>query len=388
MRVLFLTHSYPRYAGDSPGSFLLRLAQALDGEGVAVRVIAPAAEGLLESEEIGGIRVNRFRYAPRKYETLAYTGTMAESVVNSWSARAAMMGFLGAAFRASLREQRLFQADVIHAHWWFPNGWVGSWVTRFTKVPLVTTSHGTDLRMLESVPRLKPLARRVFNRSTRVTTVSHWLAQQGSALMYGGTPIVAPMPAATERFTAGGTRAPDRILFVGRLNAQKGIEYALRAVATMKNPAKFDIIGTGPDAAVYRALAETLGITDRVSFIDAVPQHELASFYRIATVLVVPSIEEGLGLVAVEAQLCETPVVAFDSGGITDIVHHEQTGLLVPVRDVAALAAGLDRVLNDPSFAADLGRAGRLSALERFAPASVARRYADIYRQALERRAA
>ena len=69
MKVLFLTHSFPRRAGDAPGSFVLRLATALRGEGIETRVVAPAAPGLAHAESFDDVRVERFRYAPRRYET-------------------------------------------------------------------------------------------------------------------------------------------------------------------------------------------------------------------------------------------------------------------------------------------------------------------------------
>jgi len=105
--------------------------------------------------------------------------------------------------------------------------------------------------------------------------------------------------------------------------------------------------------------------------------------YRRAAAVVVPSIDEGLGLVAVEALLCEAPVVAFDSGGLKDIIQHEKTGLLVAPGDRSALARTLDDLLTREGRGADLGRAGRLYALSAFAPESAARRYAGIYRQVL-----
>lgn len=99
MRVLFLTHSYPRWMGDAAGSFLLRLATALGDRDVQVRVLAPNAAGLARDEVIGGIPVHRFRYAPRTWETLAYTGTMAEDARASLKGGAALGGLLPAASR-------------------------------------------------------------------------------------------------------------------------------------------------------------------------------------------------------------------------------------------------------------------------------------------------
>ena len=97
----------------------------------------------------------------------------------------------------------------------------------------------------------------------------------------------------------------------------------------------------------------------------------------------VPSVDEGLGLVAAEALLCETPVVAFRSGGLTDVIQDERTGLLVTPNDPVELARALDRVLEFPAAAADLGKAGRIYAISAFAPESAARQYAGIYQRVL-----
>ena len=115
----------------------------------------------------------------------------------------------------------------------------------------------------------------------------------------------------------------------------------------------------------------------------SVAQSALPRFYQCASALVVPSVDEGLGLVAVEAQLCETPVIAFASGGLPDVVQDGRTGVLVQERSAEALAAAVRGVLNRDDSGAALGAAGRLTALAAFAPESVARRYADIYRSVI-----
>lgn len=387
LRVLFLTHSYPRVVGDAPGSFLLHLAVALRAEAVEVRVVAPSGEGLASSEVLEGIRVDRFHYAPRRYETLAYTGEMAQAVQRSWSARFALVGFLGGEFAAATRVRREFEPDLIHAHWWFPGGLVGSWVAGLGHVPLVTTMHGSDVRLTRSVAVARPLFRRVLAHSRAVTTVSRWLAGEVRDMAPAVQPVVAPMPVSTTLFHPGGDRAKDRasdrLLFVGRLNRQKGVSLLLDAVARMRQRVHLDLVGDGPDAGRLREQAVALGIADRLQWHGAQPQTALPEFYRRTSALVVPSVGEGLGLVAVEAQLCEAPVVAFDSGGITDTVVPGETGMLVPAGDVDALAGALDRCFDDPELRRALGRAGRMAALGDFAPESAARRYATLYRTAL-----
>ena len=381
MNVLFLTHSFPRSEGDAAGSFILRLAVALRAEDVNVHVVAPAAAGRPASEEIEGVLVERFRYAPRRYEKLAYTGNMASDVASSWTAKFALVGFLGSDFVHAVRARRNFEPSVVHAHWWFPNGVVGTWVGGLAGIPLVTTLHGTDVRLARSVGVAKPLFGHVLKHSAAVTTVSRWLKEETEALVPSVHPTVAPMPVATDLFAPGGSRDGQRLLFVGRLTAQKGLEHLLHALAAMKSQASLDVVGDGSNRAALEQLAQQLGISSRIRWHGQLSQTDLPGLYQRAAAVVVPSVDEGLGLVAVEALLCETPVVAFDSGGLRDVVQHDKTGVLVKPGDRAALAKAIDDLLARDGRGSDLGRAGRLYALSAFAPESAARRYAGIYRQ-------
>jgi glycosyltransferase involved in cell wall biosynthesis len=385
VRVLFLTHSFPRHPGDVAGSFVLRLATALTGEGVSVRVVAPASARAPRRERMGAVDIERFRYAPRRHETLAYTGTMASQVRASWGARVALTGLLAAELAATLRAARDFQPDVLHAHWWFPNGVVGGWAAWMTRTPMVTTVHGTDIRMARAYPVSRPLFRRVMRRSAAVTAVSRWLAAEAQE-MSGLMPKVAPMPVEAAIFTPGsaGSRG-DRLLFVGRLTTQKGVNLLLRALALLPPSIGLDVVGDGEERAALETLAHSLGVQHRVRWHGMQPAHALPNYYRGAVALVITSLDEGLGLVAIEAQLCETPVVAFASGGLIDVVEHGVTGMLVEQRTPAALADAITGVVMRPVRGAALGHAGRERALSSFDPGVAARRYVDIYRAALGR---
>jgi glycosyltransferase involved in cell wall biosynthesis len=382
--VLFLTHSFPRHDGDAAGSFILRLARALQDQGTRVMVVTPHARGLSTDDEIAGIQVIRFRYAPSSLETLAYTGTMAEQVRGSWTARGALLSLFASGFWHTVRARRDVRPALLHAHWWFPSGVIGAALTRISPLPLITTMHGSDVRLARTVRSSHGIFRWALSSSKRTTAVSRWLSEQAHEMAPAQPPpIVAPMPAATDIFSPAGVRDPSRLLFVGRLNAQKGIETLLRGFALLRQSAALDIVGGGDREDALRRMASSLGIADRVTWHGPVPQQELAPLYRRAGVLVVPSREEGLGLVAVEGQLCETPVVAFDSGGLRDIVQDQRTGVLVADQTAEALASALNTVMAAPDYAQRLGRAGRESALATFAPEAVARRYSVIYRDAL-----
>jgi len=384
VKVLFLTHAFPRFLGDPAGSFILRLAVALTGEGVTTTVVAPHAPGLPERDALEGVAVRRFRYAPERYETLAYTGTMADQVRSSWAERVALMGLLAGAAYATDRRWKELHPQVLHAHWWFPNGLTAAVISAVRKVPLVTTFHGSDVRLTHAARRARLLFGRVVRHSAAVTAVSTWLATRAHELAPDApAPTVAPMPADIELFSPAGARSPDRLLFVGRLTGQKGVDMLLRALAELPPGISLDVVGEGPEGERLRRLSASVGLQARVRWHPTMSQRALVEFYRAATALVVPSVGEGLGLVAVEAHLCETPVVAFDSGGLRDVVVHGETGILATNVDAAALAAALGELLRRPERGATLGREGRRRALARFAPESVARVYAGIYREAI-----
>ena len=387
MRALFIAHAYPRYENDPVGSFILRLATALRDHGIDTEVLAPSAPGLTREETIEGIRVHRYRYAPRSMETLAYGGMMSAQVQGSWSGRISMAGLLSAAFAKSLRLLRTGHFDLVHAHWWFPGGVVGTGLRAIARRPLVTTLHGSDVRLARDVAGGARAFRFVARTTDALTTVSSWLAREATELAPEAKPIVAPMPVVPGLFHPGDSRDDNRLLFIGKLTEQKGLHHLLRALALMRTRPTVDVVGAGRvDDAHLRALAQELGVADRINWLPLLSQAELAERYREATLHVIPALDEGLGLTAIESLLSETPVVAFDSGGVPDAVETGKTGILVSPGNTAALATALDELLTNPSERTRLGREGRGLMIAKFSPDAVAARYASIYSEAARHR--
>lgn len=383
-RILFVTHAYPRCIGDAPGSFVHRLVRGVQALGAEVRVLAPHAAGLAEHEVLEGVPVHRYRYAPETMETLAYTGTMAEQVLGSWRGKVAFGGMLLAGTRALRREIRAFRPTVVHAHWWFPSGVLAAMGAGAT--PVVITMHGSDVRLAVSRAVAYPIARRVLDRAAAVTAVSGWLARQGTTLGTRHTIRVAPMAVDAERFQpaerAGraAVEAERPLVFAGRLNAQKGLADLLDAMARLQGPATLQVIGEGEDRAALDARAARLGIASRIQWLGRGTPEQLATAFRGAAAVVIPSREEGLGLVAVEAQLCGAPVIGYRSGGLPDVIDPSWGGVLVEPGDIVQLARAIDAVLAaapDPSRRDAAVRIMR----ERFAPQAVAERYVALYRE-------
>lgn len=398
-RVLFVTHNVPRFAGDAAGSFVLRLAVALQSAGATVDVIAPAAAGLAPEATLEGVRVQRVRYAAESRMTLAYTGNMAEQVTSSWSGKLALLGMLHAlrrAVRARIDAAKRSGApyDVVHAHWWFPSALALWRLRRSGDPPLVITMHGSDVRLAQHITPVHPVMRAVLGEAALCTAVSGWLAETARRIAPDASIAVSPMPVDAEHFAPPAdmsASARSGVLFVGRLNAQKGLADLLDAMASAAlsarsttpdgTPTVLHVVGDGPDGDALKARASALGLADRVRWYGALPQHALIPLYQGARLLAVPSREEGLGLVAVEAQLCGTPVVAYADGGLLDVVRADHGGTLIPVGDVQALGAGIARILADTDSADTLGMQARQDMLARFSPDAVADRYLTHYRQ-------
>jgi glycosyltransferase involved in cell wall biosynthesis len=151
-------------------------------------------------------------------------------------------------------------------------------------------------------------------------------------------------------------------LYVGRLKRYKGVETAIRAVGLARrggSPVELAIAGQGDDRPRLERLTAELGLTDAVRFLGFVSEDEKRTLLRRSWATVFPSPKEGWGITNVEAAACGTPAVASDSPGLRESVRHEETGLLVPGDDPAALADALQRLARDSALVARLGRGGR-----------------------------
>ena len=179
-----------------------------------------------------------------------------------------------------------------------------------------------------------------------------------------------------------------RLLFIGRLVPVKGIDTLLRAFATAlreQPDLRLDIAGDGPLRGELESLAGELGLAGSVRFLGRT-EGVGAEMEQAATV-VVPSLGEGFGMVALEAAERGRPVIASAVGGLPEIIADGRTGVLVPAGDAPALAAAIVALVRDPERAAVMGRAARERALAEFSLARCADRTDALYREALERRA-
>lgn len=285
--------------------------------------------------------------------------------------------------------------DVIHAHAALPCGHAAALLSRRLRIPFVVTVHGLD----------------VFNECAHSGVSAEW-RREVSAQVYAGARNVICISSKVQEILKTGTSAETRsvlvyngvnpclfssnpdevaqfdpeILVVGTLLLSKGHELVLRAFAKLKlsfPTLRCRIIGEGPDRARFEALARDLDLGPQVQFVGRQSRLEVAEAMRRCSVFALPSRNEGLGCVYLEAMSCAKPVIACRGQGIDDVIEHDRNGWFIPVDGVEQLVQGLSALLRSAEMRIRIGTAARQTILGKLTLSHQAQHLAEIYRQAV-----
>jgi colanic acid/amylovoran biosynthesis glycosyltransferase len=285
--------------------------------------------------------------------------------------------------------------DIIHCHFG-PNGLHGVRLRELgaIKGKIVATFHGYDVNIL---PRLhgNSYYEKLFQEVDLCTINSDFIGQRIKSLGADAEKLVKLPVGVNTRKLAFTKRQPESdgeivILSVGRLVEVKGIEYSIRAIAqiVLKFPnIQYQIAGDGPLREQLRDLSEQLGISEHVKLLGARTTEQVANLYNNAHIFILSGIvgqdgaEEGQGLVLLEAQAAELPVIASRVGGIPESVVDGESGFLVPERDVEALAEKLIYLIEHPEIWPEMGRAGRAYVEANYDINKLNDRLVDIYQE-------
>lgn len=272
-------------------------------------------------------------------------------------------------------------------------------------VPLVTTVHHpitSDLRIALNAARnawerllirrwhsFLNMQKKVVKQLHNVVTVSDCSRQDiardfgiqpaGISLVYNGidTDVFRPLE--------GVERRPLRLMATCSADAPlKGTRYLLRAYAKLLQTypeLELLLVSKPQPGGKTEKLVKKLGLEDKIQFVSGISTEQMVKYYAEASVAVVPSVYEGFGLPAGEAMACGVPVVSTDGGALPEVVG--DAGVIVPVKNVDAMASAIDQLLCDPARRATLGQAGRERILEKFCWQVCAREMSDYYRQVL-----
>ena len=356
MRIMIVTDQYPPMVGGVP-TVTQGLAVDFANRGNHVWVVAPSS---------GQRDVHRLEHKVHVYRFSSFEWPTYEDL------RIPFLPILP--FRRLLKK---IDPDIIHIHSPIVLGNIAQIVAGSLRKPVIVTNHYLPINLSRSLSA-DPLFGKPF-----MTVTYSYLVHFCNRCEY----VTAPTMTALNLLYEHGLRAPaqaisngidlkkfspgDRdkqllrrfhlpldcplILSVNRLSQEKRIDVLIDAVAKMTQDAHVAIASTGPAEAELRARVEELNLMDKVSFLGFIPDKDLASLYRVATLFAIPSEAELQSLATMEAMACGLPVVAADAYALPELVHHEINGFLFQRGNSEEMAQYLDTLITDADLRKHMG---------------------------------
>jgi glycogen(starch) synthase len=359
-RVLILSWEYPPLIEGGLARHVRKLSEGLVELGVDVHVLTRGGEESPAEECAGGVAIHRVR-EPTRPTDLGEFVAWVERMNSDMLAAGVGLG-------------DLYDFDLVHGHDWLVANACDHLAKRF-RCPLLTTIHATEHGRHQGWVSKHPqsyihgVERWITNRAERVIACSYYMREQiadifgveeekVSVIPNGIDPrdLRPDDPAELERLRLEFADPDQRlVLLIGRLVYEKGFQLALEAMPRLIEAlpgTRFLVAGSGTHEEQLRRQAADLGLMEHGTFLGWIGDDVLHSLYPIADLTVVPSIYEPFGLVALEAMASGCPCIVADTGGLREVVPHEEAGLRFRSRDPQALAEMAIRVLGDD----ELGR--------------------------------
>jgi glycogen synthase len=385
-RVLILSWEYPPLIEGGLARHVRKLSEALVEFGIEVHVLTRGGEESPPEEEAAGVQIHRVREPTRPADLGEFVAWVERMNVDMLAAGVELGDRYG--------------FDLVHGHDWLV-ATAGDHLARRFGAPLATTIHATEYGRHQGWVDKHPqshihgVERWITNRADRVIVCSFYMREQVSdifgvpddhvSVIWNGIDPEDLRPhahAELERLRAQ-FAAPDEelVLLIGRLVYEKGFQLALEALPGLIErigKIRFIVAGSGTAEHELREQATSLGLDDHGTFVGWIGDDVLHSLYRIADLTVVPSIYEPFGLVALEAMASGCPCIVADTGGLREVVPHDEAGLRFRARDPHSLTEMVGRVFSDRHLRERLVAEAADHVL-RFDWADVAERTAEVY---------
>jgi teichuronic acid biosynthesis glycosyltransferase TuaC len=359
------------------------------------------AEPIAELEKFG-IRSTVIAVSPIHYQK-RHSHSSAEA---TWIRYPQVPGVIGLSTAGNLLYRRLRRMvrsihnrasiDVIHAHAALPCGHAAMLLSGDLKIPFVVTVHGLDVFNTCSRPGIAAAGRRkvssdIYRAARNVICISRKVEEVLKAGMSAGVASTVVHngvdPITFSPGVSGAQQTDFEILAVGSLLPSKGQELVLRALEKLKSRfprVRCRIVGEGPDRERLEALVRNLPLSSQVEFVSRQSRVELANAMRRCSIFALPSWNEGLGCVYLEAMACAKPVIGCAGQGIEDVIEHGRNGWLVPRQALDKLVEALATLLASHELRSRIGDSARQIVVEKFTLSHQAQRLAGVYRRAVE----
>lgn len=385
MKICLLSWEFPPRIVGGIARHVFGLARALAKSGNDVGVVTLDFPGAPDYEEVEGFRVYRSKTEVGHPNFLTWAFLFNHFLEKRLAAANKDFGF-----------------DLIHIHDWLV-GPAGVGFKHFLNKPLVCTMHSTEhgrssLHDPDSF-MIDGMEWWACYEASRIIVTSNSMKGEVCGHFHVSDEKVEVIPNAIdlEKYDVGVDRWGVRrrfgvgdhekmVLYVGRLVPQKGIEYLIRAIPRISwrfPEAKFVIVGEGWMRGHLEWLADQSGQRWRINFTGFVSEEDLVALTKSADVMVVPSVYEPFGIVALEGMAAGVPVVASQVGGLAEVVEHDKTGVYVYSRSPDSIAWGVERVLSDQGYRDWLVKNAYEAARSRFSWEAVAARTVEVYKRVL-----
>ena len=371
MRILILSHMYPNNINPVYGVFVHQQALALNKVGGQCQVICPVSYApypltVVKAKWRNCASISRETIIdgiPIKYPRVLNLpgGSLVHTMGALWYYNLRRMV-------QSLHAQ--FPFEIIHSHVALPDGHAGVLLAKELGLPTLTFIHGNDFHAtLRRGKKYRAALCRVIAKSDRVVTVSDKLKGIGVSLFGDSSPFVTiPNGVDLQRVYQGRSSLKEEyegkviLLAVGNLKEPKGIDLIIKALARLAKghpQLQLLIIGQGPEGNALRSLADQLNLANQVAFLGQLTHAQVMEYMSVADVFVLPSWEEGFGVVYIEAMAHGVPVIACQGQGIADVIVDGENGILVEPQSVESLVAALEKLLSNRNWAQKLGVRGQ-----------------------------
>ncbi len=388
MKICMLTWEFPPRIVGGIARHCFGLSRALAKRNHDVHVITLEFPGAPAFEEMDGVKIHRVRIELGHPDFIPWT-----FIFNHFMEKIV----------ANLSRDNEF--DVIHIHDWLTAP-VGIASKYYLNKPLVSTVHSIEVGRAQGLHNPNSLlidglewwmtyeAKKVISCSSSMKweLEHHFHLPSEKITIIPNAVDISKYQKKIDKESVKrryGIESYERmVLFIGRLVPQKGVEYLVRAIPLILQQhrnVKFVIAGDGWSKDHLERLARSAGFGDKIRFLGFISDSDLTELTMSADVLVVPSVYEPFGIVALEGMAAGVPVVAANVGGLAEIIEHDRTGVLVYSKNFESIAWGVNRVLSDPGYSNWLVQNAKRKVREVYSWEAVAKKTIEVYEEVCER---
>ena len=383
------TTNFPRWQGDFRVPFILEAARAISHHGNEVKVLTMHTPGASTHEYFDEIEVFRAKYLPEKLEVLQKD---ASGIPEAWR-----RGFLPKLATIPFLLRFIFLianqakgSDIIHCNWSLSG--LAAFLSKFIhKTPYIITVQGSDVFKPIHIPVVRNVIGLALRKASHIIALSNELK---NASIRFGVPAehitVIPNGVNISQFPVGLKEGrKNQLIFVGSLIERKGVSYLIQAMANLvalHPDIQLIIVGEGKDRGLLEELTNQLGLEANVIFMGTQSQERISELLRESRLFILPSIEEGQGVVLVEALASGTPCIGSRVGGIPDVITPD-VGKVVDAGDVGGLSAAIESFLIDDNLWEAASDNARIRAETYYDWNALAENMVEIYQSVISREA-